>query len=153
GQPAAVRVDPEAGYPWHIAMPDVEHLPVWAQGQRGRPARHRHLTPWRQLTGRGIHRKHPYLVIILKGNVHVVWHGSTSSTCAQASCCLRHRIPLTTSQVHLDPFKSSSQGGIPLTAIPSRRVEPLCSGGAYGALLLAPVDRVPRLQILDFPRW
>src|SRR5437867_9588036 len=87
-QPAGVRVDPEAGYPWHIAMPDVEHLPVRAQGQRGRPTRHRHLTLWRQLTGLGIHRKHPYLVIVLEGNVHVVWHGLTSSPCAPASCCL-----------------------------------------------------------------
>jgi hypothetical protein len=32
------------------------------------------------LTRRGIHRKHSYLVIVLEGNVHVVWHGLTSST-------------------------------------------------------------------------
>src|SRR5882724_3731595 len=80
-------------------MPNVEHLPVRAQGQRGRPTRHRHLALWRQVTGLGIHRKNPYLVIVLEGNIHVVWHGSTSSACAQASCCLSHRTPLTAGAV------------------------------------------------------
>src|SRR5712692_7731359 len=78
-KPSGVWVDPEAGDRWHIAMPGVEHLPVRAHGQWGRPTRHRRLALWRQLPGLGIHSKNPYLVIILEGNVHVVWHGSTSS--------------------------------------------------------------------------
>jgi hypothetical protein len=64
-QPSGVWVDPEAGDRRNSAMPDVENLPVRAHGQRRRPTRHRHLARWRQLTGLGIHRQHPYLVIVL----------------------------------------------------------------------------------------
>src|SRR5215813_2057809 len=108
-QPASVRVYAEARYPWHIAMPDVEHLPVRANGQRGWPTRHRHLALWRQLTGLGVHSKHPYLVIVLEGNIHVVWHCSTSSVFSQTSCRLSHRIPPTASAV----LRWGCQGGTP----------------------------------------
>ncbi len=36
-QLASVWVNPKAGYPWNIAMPNVEHLPVRAHRQWGRP--------------------------------------------------------------------------------------------------------------------
>src|SRR5713101_497609 len=117
-QPAGVWVDAEAGYPWHSAMPDVEHLPVRAYGQRGRPTQHRHLALWRQLTGLGIHSQNPYLVIVLEGNIHVVWHGSTSSTCAYASCCLSHRTPLTAGSVQ--PAPSTPPHSVSLPPCPRR---------------------------------
>src|SRR5262249_52046639 len=88
-QLASVWVYPETRYRWHRTMSDVEYLLVRAESQRGRPTRHRHLALWRQVTGLRLHRKSPYLVLILEGNVQRVWHGLTSSVCACASRCRR----------------------------------------------------------------
>src|SRR5262245_25860400 len=74
-QSAGVWGDAEARDRWHIAMTDVEHLPVRAYCQRGRPTRYGHLALWRQLAGRRIHSKDADFVIVLEGNIHVVWHG------------------------------------------------------------------------------
>ena len=46
-QRSSVWVNPKAGYPWHSAMPNVEHLPVRAHRQWGRPTCDRHLALWR----------------------------------------------------------------------------------------------------------
>ena len=41
--------------------------------------RYRHFGLWRELAGPGIHGENQNLVIVLHGNVHVVWHSLTIS--------------------------------------------------------------------------
>src|SRR2546429_7345967 len=102
-EPTGGGVDPEARNRWHRAIPDIEHVPIRAEREHGRPPRDRHLALGRQVTGPSIQSKNAYLVLVLQGNVHVRWHGSTSSACAQASCRLRYWTPLTAGAVQSDP--------------------------------------------------
>ena len=73
-EPTGALVDPEARYRRLAAMPDIQHVPVRADRQHGRPPRDWHLGLRRELAGVGIHGEGRDLVLVLQANVERVWH-------------------------------------------------------------------------------
>src|SRR5262249_21440856 len=81
---------------------------------------------------------------------------SVSTTWASASITAMLAPPspgLTAQSSHTAPRHCHAQHGRgPPAFDPGRREDPLCSGVANTARLLAPVDLIPRLQLLDLTR-
>src|SRR5262249_5940062 len=81
---------------------------------------------------------------------------SVSTTWASASITAMLAPPspgLTAQSIHTAPLPYHAQHGRGSPDFdPDRREEPLCSGVTNAARLLAPVDLIPRLQILDLTR-
>src|SRR5439155_18239157 len=89
-EPTGGGVDPEARDRWHRAMPDIEHVPIRAERQHGRPPYNRHLGLRRELAGLGIHGEGPDLILVLQAHVERVWHLAPSCSQGIARC---HGVP------------------------------------------------------------